>query len=547
MTNSGSGFFARMFDYTQQTRPISAGSYVYLLFAVLAVSLIPLLVHLDMTGFIEDEGIRNLVALEMKYSGNYITPTLFGEPYLNKPPLWNWILILTYQVAGGPSIFNARLANVFFLLLFSTTIFFGLRRHVGPRMALLNALMLLTCGRILFWDSMLSLIDICFSWVIFYLFLWIYHFGARSKYLALFTGAYAIATVGFFLKGLPALVFLGFTLVATLIYFRSWKKLISLEHFSGFALLAVAAGSYFLAYHQLYPAGELIERFFSESTKRTAAEHGFMETVTHLVSFPFNMLYHFFPWSLLVFFYFGKSVLPTLRKQQFLAWCIIVFVSNIWVYWTSPNVFPRYLFMFLPLLTTPALYLYFQEKCRTFRKLFDGFLMIFMVVFIVGSWWPVWRTDTMIVDHIVLKSSLLTVLFLVCLWMMVRLPPVRLFMFCFAMLIGRFGFDLFVLPIRGNTGWSAEIQKEGQRIAEKYKEKPLSILRFNHLNYSNGFYLTSERGDILVQTDTLVNGSYMIVEENAYLSLEQQYPVLDSLRLFGRDQYAFIIYVPEKK
>ena len=39
-----------------------------------------------------DEAIRSLVALEMKLSGNLITPTLHGEYYYNKPPLYNWIL-----------------------------------------------------------------------------------------------------------------------------------------------------------------------------------------------------------------------------------------------------------------------------------------------------------------------------------------------------------------------------------------------------------------------------------------------------------------------
>ena len=75
--------------------------------------------------------------------------------------------------------------NIAELLGYGATIFYFFRKHYSTQVAFVNALVFITCGRVLFWDSMLALIDICFSWVVFCLFLWVYHFGSREKFLAM--------------------------------------------------------------------------------------------------------------------------------------------------------------------------------------------------------------------------------------------------------------------------------------------------------------------------------------------------------------------------
>jgi 4-amino-4-deoxy-L-arabinose transferase-like glycosyltransferase len=41
-----------------------------------------------------EEPRRCLVALEMIYRGDYVVPYVLGEPYRNKPPLQNWLIVL---------------------------------------------------------------------------------------------------------------------------------------------------------------------------------------------------------------------------------------------------------------------------------------------------------------------------------------------------------------------------------------------------------------------------------------------------------------------
>ena len=266
-----------------------------------------LLINLGLLAFIDDEGIRSLVALEMDLSGNLITPTLHGSYYYKKPPLYNWILLSWYQTSGSITEFYARIPTIFALLGYAASLFFILKPKYGTKFAFLNAMFLVTCGRILFWDSMLALIDMTFSWVTFLLFMVIYHYFEKEKFWHLFLISYLLTAVGFLLKGLPAIVFQGTTLLFYFAYRRRFLKLFSIQHILSGLLCVGIIASYYLVYHQYNSLENVFTTLFTESSKRTAAHFGLWKTVQHLVAFPFEMIYHFLPWTIFVILFFKKK------------------------------------------------------------------------------------------------------------------------------------------------------------------------------------------------------------------------------------------------
>lgn len=58
-----------------------------------------------------EEGRRVLIALEMLEKGDFWVPSILGRPYLMKPPLFNWVLVLAFKVSGSFSEFTARLVS----------------------------------------------------------------------------------------------------------------------------------------------------------------------------------------------------------------------------------------------------------------------------------------------------------------------------------------------------------------------------------------------------------------------------------------------------
>jgi 4-amino-4-deoxy-L-arabinose transferase-like glycosyltransferase len=59
------------------------------------------------------EAIRALIAREIYRTGNWLYPTLHGEPYFFKPPLMHWLIALSYHI-GGVTEFTTRLPAAFF-------------------------------------------------------------------------------------------------------------------------------------------------------------------------------------------------------------------------------------------------------------------------------------------------------------------------------------------------------------------------------------------------------------------------------------------------
>ena len=68
---------------------------------ILAASLVLWLVFLGNSPLRDwDEGTHALVAREIYRTGNWLYPTIQGEPYLNKPPLMQWAIALCYHLGG---------------------------------------------------------------------------------------------------------------------------------------------------------------------------------------------------------------------------------------------------------------------------------------------------------------------------------------------------------------------------------------------------------------------------------------------------------------
>ncbi|MCB0686806.1 MAG: glycosyltransferase family 39 protein [Saprospiraceae bacterium] len=507
----------------------------------LLISLPILLINLGAVPFIEDEGIRSLVALEMDHSGNWITPTLYGEYYYKKPPLWNWILLLSYRITGVANEFTTRLPVIFFLYLFTISIYITYKRYLNTRMSALTALLFLTCGRILFWDSMLGLIDIAFSWVVFLFFFWIFHFHRKDKLLILYLGGYVLVAIAFLLKALPALVFLAFTLIASHLYFRSWKNLLTWQHLAGILSFGLIIGTYLFLFSKYQPVEKLLQVFVSESTRRTVLEHGIGDSILQIVKFPFEMVYHFLPWSALSVMLLHKNAWKYLQENSFISYTGLIFLANIWIYWTSPEVYPRYLLMFIPLYLGGCLYLYDAQKDSTLHKVADILLIILAGGVLVGSSLVLMNHNTRQIPGVVWKWLLAAIPMTLAVIVMVRYRHLRIHGFIVFLIAARFGFSLIVLPSRAEYSAGVPTRTDAYRIAAMTEGHDLYIYNHDTLRYEAGFYLTAARGKTLTTTKQLHDEAFMLMNRVNYSTLADKYQAIDSIRVRRQEKYVYLI------
>lgn len=467
-----------------------------------------LLINLGLIALYGDEGIRTLVALEMDISGNYLTPTLFGEYYYNKPPLYNWILLLLFKLTGRNDEFIARIPTVLFLTAYAATVWMVLRKHLWEQadkealrhLPALAALSLLTCGRILFWDSMLALIDICFSWLMYALCMVIYQQGEQNRYRQLFLSAYLLAAAGFMLKGLPALACLAIALATYFTWQKKWKQLFSAAHLAGAGVFIFLTGGYYALYARQNGLEEIWPTLFRESAKRTLVEHGAAETLLHFLYFPFEFLYHFLPWSVLAVFFFIKKSRRLLWKDKFMTWHLLIFLTAILPYWTSVDVHPRYLFMHVPLFFVPFLYLYLKSRNdngTAASRIEVLFLAASLAALAAALLSPFWKAVQGL-PFLLLKVAAISVLLAWLCYLQWRWKDYRLLLFALVLLTARVGFNWLVLPTRLKVECSTKVRASTLALADKFRQKPVFIYK-SSLGFQpvTGYYFTRETNEIL--------------------------------------------------
>ncbi len=494
--------------------------------------------------FPTDEPTRAVVALEMIVSGNYVTPTINGEFYYNKPPLYNWIIIAFYKMAGNYSEFTLRLPMVISLLLFGLTIFYFVRKHLGNKQSFIVAILFITSGRILFWDSFLGLIDITFSWLVYGSFMLIYHFHTRKQYLALFLVSYLLTAITFMMKGLPSLVFQGITLLAFFSYNREFKKLFNWRHFAGIGLFLILVGTYYLIYFRYNSLGNVFTTLFSESEKRTIVNYGWVRFVTHLFTFPLEMFYHFFPWSVLWIFFFRKDFRQTLHDHPFLRFNFLVFIFNIIIYWTSPESYPRYIFMLFPPLFTILVYMFFEDlKLNGIRsRIVEYFLLAVMILGAIAAIPMPILKQTGFVEYAWLKAGIMFFTMLILAFFYFRLKEQRLIIFAAGMLMLRIGFDWFIIPPRYDD---FQVHKEMSITAAEVTGKGnLFIYRHSETEHATTFYITMVKQQLLKRKNDNFNTSdYYYLDPR--LMPTAYYKTIYDFQLFRHDQPLKIVKLNE--
>jgi 4-amino-4-deoxy-L-arabinose transferase-like glycosyltransferase len=509
-------------------------------FLVILLCFPAFLFNLDTIAFIGDEGIRSLVALEMKLSGDFIVPTLNGEPYYNKPPLYNWVIYLVSMMFGYFGEWPARVTTLVFLGFFAWTVYYFVRKQFDQLTALTMALMTLTSGRILFWDSMLGLIDICFSWVIYLNFMCLYVLGKAHRWRVMFILSWTLFSIAFLLKGLPAIVFQGISiLVALQLQGVVKRKLFSIDHWLGISIGIIPVLVYYILYATQVKIEHVFAILFDQSMQRTGTHHGLWKTITHIFTFPFEQVYHFLPWSLLSLMFFHPQFRLWIKSNEFIRFNFWMLAANLPVYWLSVQVYPRYLLMFIPLFNMVGYFIMrkdFESSSKLWRGLRYTFVAMAVIVLISFAFMFV-SPEARSLPHFTLiwiSSTICMALGCFGLWF----DEGRTFIWmAVCLLIVRSVFDLVVLPIRASNHAVNEIRDDCKRIGEKYGTDTWHLYKETFPHNVARFYTSAYADQIIRNVPEIMN------EKALYLVDQKMYPdfpgeKLDSIQIEGRQYLA---------
>lgn len=470
-----------------------------------------------------DEATRGLVALEMMIRDQFITPTINGEFYYNKPPLFNWIVAAFFSVFGINE-FVLRLPTALSLIGFGFTVYYFVKQELGRNAGIITAFMFVTTGRLLFWESLLGYIDTTFSWAVYTGMMFTHFYFRRRQYLKLFLVSYFFMAIGFMLKGLPAIVFQGFTLLVLFISEREFKKLFTWKHLVGGLAFLVPVGTFYLIYNQYNSLENVFNTLWHESTERTVVDQGWLLTVKHLYLFPTEMLYHYLPWTLLLVFAFRKGFWSMVFENKFIKFNLLVVLVNIIPYWTSPDVYPKYIMALIPMALTVFIYFYL-ENSKNRGKLADIFEMVLIGVatlltlaYLAIPFIPAFQVGSLVI----LKAAGLFIVSALFVFLMMKIKEQRIVLFAIVLIIGRIGFDWFVWPQRAPE-W-VKYEDAANKVAEITGNEKVYYYQAPMLQYGGSYYMSLAKWQIIgKEKGQPETGVFYIVDDDGLEALRKQF------------------------
>jgi 4-amino-4-deoxy-L-arabinose transferase-like glycosyltransferase len=508
--------------------------FIALLFAIPAF-----MVNLGIMPYYSDEPTRGVVTLEMMYSGNYITPTFTGEFYYNKPPGYNWILSLFFMAGGGASEWLIRLPAILALACFALSILMFTKKHFGIQNGFLAMLMFLSCGRILFWDSMLGLIDILYSWITFAGFAVVINNIITGNFKRLFLVSWLITAAGFMLKGMPSLAFQGITLLTAFIYTGQFRKLFSPWHFAGASIFLLVTGSYLMLYSQENSLQQYLSVLWDQSSQRTALRKGLHNTLEHLVMFHPKMIYHFIPWSLMALLFihrpvrnalFGKGILSTEENQtieyqdirnQVVRLLFWIFSANIMLYWLSPATIPRYVLMLAPLTFIPLL-IFFRDLQFQHLLIYKA-LKIILFYITPALLIPVFLALPMVpqlksIPGIMASGIGAAIVMALVLASAFRHRQHHIALLVIVLFTIRIVFNLTWLPVKSEQVAEHRQKTEALQIHKITEGAPLQIIGSTWVDHSTLLYLTAARGEAITRARDTFHASHFYLTNDDRLN-----------------------------
>ena len=237
------------------------------------------------------------VARGMNWRHDWITPYCNSLRYLEKPPLFYWLISLSYTVFGVASAFTARLPTALAVvaLVFVTAkigkLLFGFRAGLFAGAALATSIGMFLFTRIILPDALFTLM----LSLIFYSFL---RWERAERKTVWLMGMYAFTALAVLAKGGIGVVFPAGILFFTLALSRRWKDIWRLISVPGILLfLAIAAPWHVLigernpGFYWFYFVNEHLLRFLG---RRYPMDYGTVPLI------PFWLLHivWLFPWSI---------------------------------------------------------------------------------------------------------------------------------------------------------------------------------------------------------------------------------------------------------
>jgi 4-amino-4-deoxy-L-arabinose transferase-like glycosyltransferase len=329
----------RYVDYKARNLNIVKGIIFLLLF--------PLILNLPFIGLREfqgEEGRRVMIAVNMLESGNYVIPSVEGAVYLQKPPLFNWLLAGMFRLTRSVSETSARLVSVIAAFLSALILSLFWRRISGVKDVwfILPGVMFLTFTDVMD-KSIRAEIDMTFTFfVTCSIISWYYLHEFRKTPLPAWVVSLFLVGIAALTKGVQAPAFFYCGVIPYLVYKKEFRRILSASHFIGILVCLGVFSLWLILLLREVDFTALINAWRKEILARgePLKEGGFLR---HFAEFPFQYVVAYMPWLPFVLLWFKDSWKKESDGMKDLAmYCLFFLLFSLPFYWILPGARLRY-------------------------------------------------------------------------------------------------------------------------------------------------------------------------------------------------------------
>ena len=292
----------------------------------------------------DEEGRRALPAREMVESGDYVVPTLWGEPYLSKPPLYFWLVAAASTLTDGVNTASTRLPSVLATILTALLLCWFGKRLAGATTGLTAGALFLVTFSVIEKGSFGEL-EAVFTLTVFASVAALY-LASQGSRLALLLTALALGAA-LLTKGPPALVFFGAAAIAIAIAKRDksflWSPKLWLP-----VVVAVAISGAWTYFLLARPEVENAMSKWGEQMSRGGLTD-FGEYLQQRKSFVGSVFAGFFPPILIYLLALGTDLGRRVSKEPAVRFGLFALALGLLFFLIMPGTQSRYVHPLLPL------------------------------------------------------------------------------------------------------------------------------------------------------------------------------------------------------
>ncbi len=291
----------------------------------------------------DEEGRRALPAREMIESGDFVVPTLWGEPYLSKPPLFFWLVAASSTLTDGVTTASTRLPSVLATILTALLVLWFGRRLGGETTGLAASALFLVSFSV-FEKGSFGELEAVLTLTVFAAIAALYRASEGSRLAMLATGLALAAAL--LTKGPPALVFFGGAAIAIALARKESRFLLSPKLWLPVLLALLISGTW--AYLLLArPEVENATAKWGEQMSRGGLQE-LSKYFNARKSFAGSVFAGFFPPSMILLLALGTNLGRKVFHEPAIRFCSVTFLVGLTFFALVPGTQSRYVHPMIP-------------------------------------------------------------------------------------------------------------------------------------------------------------------------------------------------------